>query len=244
MNPCNSAARTITISQPAVPDKLDYILSSVRPFSQDSDYAKLQEQAIISWAPIARNIVFFNLRGDLSGIAQANGITLVGPESDPPSIKQMLLWLSTKHPDASAAIVNSDIILTPDAGKIPAMALQNSLGRAWACTSFRRSLDTKTGVISKPEDYGLDFFCATIRIWNDVALKVPGVLTIGRPVWDNWLNGFLKLYIDKSKYIDITDWRCVIHPKHENHFRLGNVTGPVELPAAHGLPTRKLPIPR
>ena len=219
MNPYASPPRTVTVDDQKVGDKIDVILSSVRPFGQDAAYDELQKLAINSWFIVAKNVVLFNMPED-TGNWQRPGIIYVNPDRNPPTIKQMLEYAKTRNEEDIVAIVNSDIVLSPAVAKIPRVAQANSLGRAWACTSLRQTLDPETMLVSGPADYGLDFFCSTVRIWNDVAKAVPGVLTIGRSIWDNWINTFLCQYIDRSKYFDITPWKCVIHPKHDGHFRL------------------------
>lgn len=249
-NPYVSTARTITVDRQKVVDsKIDVILSSVRPFSQNAEYAKHQRNALDSWFSVARQVILFNLPED-TGNYNRPGLIYVGPEANPPPIKQMLSLLRDRNEDDIVALVNADIILGPEVGKIPIAVLNNSLGRAWACVSGRRTLNTKDGTISTGmTDNGLDFFCSTVRIWNDVAKQIPGVFTFGRAAWDNWLNSFLHTYIDKSKYWDLTPWGCVIHPVHGEHFRLptkdeesfSSAVKSIVHPG--GFPTRKLNLP-
>lgn len=246
-NPYSPGPRTVTFDQQKVVDgKLDAIISSVRPFGQSPSYDILQKEALKSWAQVSRTIILFNLPTDL-GDFQQPGILFANPDKNPPSIKYMLDYLKTHNQEEIVALVNSDVVLGPQVGQIPKVALVNSLGLAWACTSERYMTDPqRPGFLGAPIDKGLDFFCTTVRIWTYVAENIPGVLTIGRPIWDTWLNSYWRMHIDPSRYFDITPWICVFHPTHEEHFRLqvtddGGVEAVVQnMPGPGGLPRRKL----
>lgn len=220
-NPYSSSPGTFVTGQEKITEnKIDCILSSIRPFGQNPGYDELQRKALDSWFAVSRTVVLFNLPEDTGNI-QRSGLLYVGPDKNPPSIKHMLATLKDRQEEEIVALVNSDIVLGPEVGKIPKVVLANSLGRAWACTSYRYVIDPEVPEwLGSPVDKGLDFFCSTVRIWNDVARQIPGVLTVGRPVWDNWMNSFFHMYINASKYFDITPWVCVLHPRHEEHFRL------------------------
>jgi hypothetical protein len=248
MNPYSQNVKTVTFNtEKVVENKLDAIISSVRPFSQNAEYAQMQINAIDSWFDVSKKVVLFNLPED-TGNLQRQGLIYVGPESNPPSIKQMLSYCNGLNVDDIVALVNADIMLAPRLAKLPKAVMANSFGRAWACLSRRCVLDTKTDKITPPDDFGLDFFCSTVRIWNDVAKAIPGVLTFGRVVWDNWMNSFLKGYIDQTKYFDLTNWQCVIHPIHGEHFRL-NHDNPEKIDSLarslthSGMPRKKINIP-
>ena len=250
-NPFSGAARTITVnSERAYDTKLDRILSSARPYKEGTSYTAHQKLALASQLKVAKTVVLFNLPEEVDN-PQQPGLVLVGPNQNPPTIRQLLEYLAVANDDEVVAIVNSDIILTKDFAKITEAAARASLGRAWACTSFRQCYIPETGELLPPTDYGLDIFCSTVRIWRDVAKAIPGVLTIGKPLWDNWLNSFLHTYIDRNKYFDITDWKCVLHAPHDdrNH-SISTEEQPLFSAAAQtithpgGLPTRKLPLPR
>jgi len=239
--------RTISLrTERESPEKLDAILSSWRPVGQNPSYDEHQRTALESWFAVSRSVVLFNLPSDTGNI-QRPGLIYVGPNSNPPSIKEMLGYLKASDNEKVVALVNSDIILTRDIAKIPLAAQRASLGLAWTCLSLRQVIDPNMTTISPPNDYGLDFFCSPARIWKDVADKIPGVLTFGRIVWDNFLNSLLSNYIDKSKRFDITDWKAVLHPQHDDHFRLGNPPGVDEIVkniSGGGIPALKIKLPQ
>jgi len=248
MNPYSQNVKTVTFNtEKVVENKLDVIISSVRPFSQNSEYAVLQTNAINSWFNVAKRVVLFNLPEDTNNL-QRQGLVYVGPESNPPSIRQMLSYCKLLNIEEIVALVNADVILAPRLAKLPAAVYAHSFGRAWACVSRRMVLDTKTGAVTPPDDWGLDFFCSTVRIWNDVAIAIPGVLTFGRVIWDNWTNSFLKGYIDSTKYFDLSNWQCIIHPIHGEHFRLQH-DNPQQIDSLarslthNGLPRKQINIP-
>jgi hypothetical protein len=248
MNPYSQNVKTVTFNtEKVVENKLDAIISSVRPFSQNPEYAQMQTDAIDSWLDVAKKVILFNLPED-TNFLNRQGLVYVGPDGNPPSIKQMLSYCKNLGVDEIVALVNADILLAPRLAKLPKAVMNNSFGRAWACVSLRQVLDTKTDKITPPNDWGLDFFCSTVRIWNDVAEKIPGVLTFGKIVWDNWMNSFLKGYIDQTKYIDLSNWQCIIHPIHGEHFRLQH-NNPKEIDSLarslthNGLPKKQISIP-
>ena len=249
-NPYSPSTGTFITSQEKVTEnKIDCILSSVRPFGQSPDYDRLQTQAIDSWFAVSKTVNLFNLQEDTNNL-ERTGLIYVGPDRNPPSFKFMLDSLKDRNPGEVVAIVNSDIVLGAPIGLIPKAVMLNSMGRAWACTSERHGIDPQNPGVSPPKDKGLDFFCSTVRIWNDVAQKIPGALTIGRPIWDNWLNSFFRVYINQSRYFDITPWVAVFHPKHEEHFRLMvNDDGGIEaacktITHPGGLPKLQLNLPQ
>jgi hypothetical protein len=209
------------------PNKIDLIVSSVRPFRQDEKYAALQKAAILSWGPVAKRIVLFNQPEDLDGWV-APGTICVMPDQNPPQIKQLIAFTADLEPQVTVAIVNADIVLGPEAAKIPQAAYDHKLAVSWGCCSLRYTFDfdnvlgTKASthpLLMYPKDYGLDFFCAPARIWQECLKEVPGVLTLGRSPWDNWINGWFRGRVDASRYFDITEWRAVFHPKHAREGR-------------------------
>jgi hypothetical protein len=204
------------------PNKIDLIVSSVRPFREDEKYAALQKAAILSWGPVANRIILFNQPEDLGGWT-APGVFCVMPDANPPPIRQLLSVVKDLEPQMTVAIVNADITLAAPIAKIPRCAFEHRLSLSWACCSLRYTFDSdgKLGIaaatpplLSNPKDYGLDFFCAPARIWQECLKELPGVLTLARSPWDNWVNGWLRGRVDASRYFDITEWRAVFHPKH------------------------------
>jgi len=202
--------------------KIDAIISSVRPFREDEQYAALQKKAIESWPAVAKRIILFNQPEDLNGWT-APGVFCVMPDQNPPQIKQMIACAKDLEPQYIVAICNADITLTAPIAKIPKAVFEHKLVTSWGCTSLRYTFDpanplgfqaSTPALLARPPDYGLDFFCAPARIWQMCLAEVSGVLTLGRSPWDNWVNGWFRGRVDPARYFDITEWRCVFHPKH------------------------------
>ncbi len=189
------------------------ILSSFKPLRNDK-YSDYQLDALKSWQENDFDVYLFNSLPDLEQCQPKRPYGLVVPESNPPSIKEMLKWYSPDRANAGdgvVAIINSDIRLSEDAPKVLKMAEQ--MGRNWAATSFRHEFepDRYNGVV----DMGLDFFVMSKAMAARLANDIPDFLTLGRGGWDNYVNGWLRHNLMPQRYFDITDWGIVLHPKHD-----------------------------
>lgn len=201
------AAITRKISQ--MSDKFPVIVSSARPFD-GSEYDIYQRRAMMSWQNVAHKRILVNDPEDIEQI----GDIFVSPDGNPPSIKQ-LLKAGFDNTTSYVAIVNSDITLTDDVLKCLHIAKH---WRGWAATSFRWEDGQVRG-------QGLDFFVMTMAIANRMIQDIPDFMTIGRGMWDGWMNGWLRTHVPQGKYFDMTNWRCVHHPLHERIAgRLSNYT--------------------
>ncbi len=179
------------------------IISSVKPFKDDS-YTAYQKAAISSWLPLCDSVVLLNRREDIGDVVP---VELVEPKSNPPPVKQLLQNIPPGNP---AVIVNSDIILSPSILRCLEICEKKNLGRTWAATSFRYEGDP-------PEirGQGLDVFVLGQGIIPHILKDIPEFMTLGRGLWDNWMNGWLRRQLRETHYFDMTPWRCVHHPLHE-----------------------------
>lgn len=194
--------------------KLYALLSTAKPFD-GSDYDNYQRRALASWQKVAERRIMFNDPEDIESI----GDEFVNPTSHPATLYEMLQYAVSHFPPESIfAIVNSDIRLTEETTIIPEVVEYHKLGRAWACTSFRWEDGQVRG-------YGLDFFCMTPVMAAQVLRDCPTFMTLGRGLWDSWLNGWLRCHLRSGKYFNITEWKCVHHPLHDRvPGRLSNYT--------------------
>ena len=193
--------------------KLKAILSSAAPFN-GSAYDDLQRQAIRSWREVADSTILFNNPEDIGEASMC-----IEPRENPPCVHQMLTaaYKLFKEEDV-IALVNSDIVLTPETSRILQVAERQHLGRGWACTSFRWEDGQVRG-------QGLDFFAMTMPVVVQVLRDCPRFMTVGRTLWDNWLNGWLRCHLPSQRFFNITDWKCVHHPLHDRiPNRLSNYT--------------------
>lgn len=189
------------------------ILSSLKTLGDDF-HSDCQVMAVESWKALKGEVVLFNNYPNVASRQIKRPYSLVTPSQNPPTIKEMLKWYAPHSANASDGVVilvNGDIVLTENAGKV--VKINESLGRIWAATSFRHEthLGRDYGVV----DEGLDFFAMSRTLAARMADDIPDFLTLGRGVWDNWVNGWLWKNLPTHRYFDITDWACVLHPRHE-----------------------------
>lgn len=179
------------------------IISSVKPFKDDA-YTQLQKTAIASWLPLADHVFLFNHRDEVGDLVPVH---LIHPTQSPPTIKQMLNDTSR---EGVIAIVNSDIVLTPDVLHCLDVVHDKNMGRTWAATSFRYE-----GEPPDVKGQGLDIFVLGPGVVPHILRDIPDFMTIGRIMWDSWINGWLRRNLKSSHYFDMTPWKCVFHPEHE-----------------------------
>lgn len=205
---------------------IEYILSSVRPFQQNRQYADLQLAAIESWEKLGSNIVLFNSSRDC-WVKENDQIRYAQPKDNPPTINEMMAWSLDKGcAETPIAIVNSDIVLGKDINLISQLVKDYQMTRNWAATSFRYTYEPEVGLKSahrEVTDFGLDIFIAPRRIWEVIYRDLPSLgatkLTIGRILWDNVVNAYFRERIPSNRYIDLTPWKVVFHPRHGDRGR-------------------------
>lgn len=187
--------------------KLPVIISSAKPFDGGA-YDNLQRRAINSWREVTDHRLMFNDAEEIECL----GDGFYRTEDTPPTIKEMLeVAISCGH--QIVAIVNSDIVLTPKILKVFDVTAGDRLGSLWAATSFRYEMDGKIALGITGQ--GLDCFIMTKRVVQEVLKDVSPIMTIGRGLWDNWLNGWLRRNIPSGRYFNMTPWECVFHNVHE-----------------------------
>lgn len=199
--------------------KLNAIVTSI---NRDCSPERLahQRMCVTKMAEVADHVIVLNDPDGL-GFALANAVFVV-PESNPPTVKEMLgLGLVTTR-SSIIAIANSDIEIEPEV--LGVLDVGKRIGQTWAATSFRYEYDTDKAS-AKVEGYGLDLFVMTGRVGLALYDNVPQFLTVGRSMWDNWMNGWLRKHMQHTKYFDLTPWRVVFHARHEREAgRLSNYT--------------------
>jgi hypothetical protein len=188
-----------------IPKPTIIILSSVKPLCGDR-YSELQGYAIDSWKKISDGVVLFNKPEDFSN---SSGVRYLPSSSNPPKLKEILAFAKTQ--DAPLVIVNSDIQLSKES-YCAVHDLYKKHGMIWGATSFRHE-DRGHGLVV--QDLGLDFFAATGEVWKRAYDDIPDFLTLGRGLWDNWMNGWFRKNLPPHRYYDLTPLRCVIHPTHD-----------------------------
>jgi len=162
--------------------------------------------------------------------------------TSPPTIREMLSRaMERMKPESVIAIVNSDIVLTDGILKAIDTAQSHNLGRSWAATSFRYE-----GEPAEVRGQGLDVFVLSAGVLPHIITQIPSFLTIGRPLWDNWMNGWLKQNLRPTHYFDMTPWQCVFHPVHTggageklSRYTDAQVNEVFSKPLSHGIPDTK-----
>ncbi len=203
-------------------EKLRFILSSLR-CNCGPDYAAHQAAAMATWMGVAQEIALFNNDPDsaIPGVSRMQSVTSVPVSDEPPTVYEMLSWATNRlRPDDVIAIVNSDIRLSAAIMKCCEIRRQPNIGRCWAATSFRYE-----GPSEEVMGQGLDVFVMSVETAKRVLLEMPKFMTVGRGLWDNWMNAWLRRNLRDHSYYNMTPWRCVFHPLHDRiPGRLSNYT--------------------
>jgi len=204
------------------------LVSTARPMGGDPVYERNQLFAKASWERVATAIVYFNDPQP----ALKSPITRFVPSPPFPHLIDLVNFCADQ--DEWCAILNADIWLAPNFKKV---AEQLKARHAIAASSWRWNFDPAAGV--EPcvhDDNGLDFFAAASGAWEMLhrAMRAPSPrgdedsptqLRLGTQQWDSWcLGAFNKLFANIGFY-DITNTKCVRHPRHE-----GRVYGPPPRP--------------
>lgn len=182
-------------------------VSTFRPFAESEEYATNQRRAFVTWCNVFDEITWFN---DFE--------IRMAPTADKP----LIIWTKQKPLIRSmakvasysrdwAALVNADIVILDRFNKVQKMLDD---GKA-VCAISRRWQFLPDNMAEKPAvvDEGLDFFCARREVWREVADAVPEKFEMGKVLWDSWLLQFFMWHFGEDCY-DITNARCILHPKH------------------------------
>ncbi len=183
-------------------------ISSHKPFSKSKDIATNQIRAKESWEAVFDGIVYFGQRESELASKKTEFI----PCGDFPQIS--LLVLAAAHSLDYACLINSDIVVAPifrTIWPIPKMS---------ACTSRRYEFSSESPNYSaaKLADNGVDFFMANPWVWKACWKVIPKEFRIGHIIWDSWMLSFLNKHCGR-RFCDITSYRCIFHPKHEERNR-------------------------
>lgn len=180
-------------------------VSSFRPFRESPAIALNQAHAFASWLPVFDCIYYF---GAPEPRLRSTKTVFV---SSPPFPTIRLLAQMCAIASEPACIINADIVLSPKAHAI----LKGAMSKVVAATSFRFEFDPAKAnfATARRIDYGLDLFIAHPHVWQSCWPHIPEEFRIGKPVWDSWLNAWLR-DIYRLHFMDLTSHRIVFHPKH------------------------------
>lgn len=209
-------------------------VTSARPMGDDPVYDRNQLFAKQSWERLATAIVYLNDPQP----ALASPKTRFFPSEPYPRVSDMVNLCADQ--EDWCVILNSDIWLAPN---FKSVADKLKAKRAVAASSWRWNFDPAAGI--EPcvqDDAGLDFFAAQSGAWDQVHRAMlaqsprgeedsPAHLRFGAPRWDSWMLGTFNVLFANLGFYNLTDTRCVRHPRHE-----GRKYGPAMMPHFLGWP--------
>ncbi|MBW8012571.1 MAG: hypothetical protein FVQ83_15255 [Chloroflexi bacterium] len=205
------------------------IFTAPKPFT-NPHIALIQRNAIRSWVELGDSVEVF-LVGEEDGMEQAAadyGVRhLTGVKRNhkgTPHLDSIFSLAREASDSTQMAIVNADIILTPDileAAQQVADQAKNFLlcGKRWDLNITEelefnaswlpdlRQTVRDTGVRNH---IGMDYFLFPRHIYQEIPNFV-----IGRPSWDNWM--IYQAYKQGWLAVDATDSVMVVHQKHDYH---------------------------
>lgn len=172
----------------------------------DPEFDRNQLFAKASWEKVASAIVYFNEPQSALSSPKTRFIP-----SEPYPFLRDIVDLCADQEDW-CAIINADIWIHPAFARVE-QKLKSK--RAVAASSWRFEFDPEKGVEPCERiDNGMDFFAATPAAWGVIyEQEAPNFLKLGCPTWDSWLQGAFFAKFSHGLY-DISDTRCVRHPKH------------------------------
>ncbi len=176
-------------------------VSSHKPFAQSAETASNQARAFNSWTPVFDWIYYFGLPEP-----QLRSNKTVFIPSGIPSIQLLMQMASVLQ--SPVCIINADIVLDSKARAI----LQSAMRRFQVASSFRLEFTSNIRE-ARRVDNGLDMFIAHPAVWRNCWPVVSPEFRIGRPVWDSWLNAWLRDEY-RMAYTDLSAHRLLFHPRH------------------------------
>ncbi len=175
-------------------------VSSFKPFATP-EIAHNQARAFATWLPVFDAVFYLNNPEPCF----ASPKTTFVPAPDPPPVRLLMQMASIL--DAPACLINADIVLAPKARVV----LYEAMRHYQAVTSFRLEFISNPNR-AKRVDNGLDLFMAHPVVWRRCWPQVPCEFRLGRPVWDSWLNAWLRDEY-RMAYADLPV-NIVFHPRH------------------------------
>lgn len=188
-------------------------VSTIRPFGDDPVYKANQLMALSSWLNVFDKVIYVNKP---EREIDDRKVFFVPLNEEFPTLKS-LAWIAAFQYEETA-LINGDIVVTEPLTRIPGIMRREYV---WAVTSKRYQFDPAKQDLSQAvvEDNGADFFLAQPNMWKYVSNQAPVNLRFGQDMWDHWLLGFFNVMLGKQ-FRNITDYRCIYHPKHEGRKRV------------------------
>jgi len=189
------------------------VISSHRALKDSPEVAKNQIRAHKSWQNVFDEILYF---GDPEPELTCPKTSFITSEDFPP-IAAM----------ATAASMGGDFACLINADIVVSKGLIWAMGDVWkrggmAATSKRYEFVDENLNDAQIVDVGIDFFGASYDLWAQVAKRVPPHYRVGHSSWDTWLMGFFNT-VAPQQYWDITNRRCIYHPKHGDRKRAHHI---------------------
>lgn len=182
-------------------------ISSCRQLSLNDEVARNTIRANQSWQRAFSAIVYCSD----PDARLASPATRFIRGDDFPTIKSMVM-VAALHEDISC-IINADIVVSEGLKPIVTAMLYNASHLALTSMRYEFEPDTEDYDRAAIADHGVDFFAAIPEVWKRCWKEIPNEFRIGHGGWDSWMLGFLN-WTCKRKFVDITRYRCIFHPRH------------------------------
>lgn len=183
-------------------------VSSIRPFSASAEHKRNQIEAWRTWQAAFTSIVYFSKpEPEIQNLKTAFCIW------EPfPRLMDLAKFLASQTD--WGCIINADIRV---GRRFPLIIerLKKKRG-ALAASSWRYEIeptDPNWESNGRVVDHGLDFFCATPRVWGMVYEAADPRLRLGAQFWDTWTLSFFNT-VASSGFYGLTQHRLIFHPKH------------------------------
>lgn len=188
------------------------VISSFRPLDKSIAIAKNQLIAKQSWEGVFDCIMYFNSPDE----RMASPKTVFVESEDFPHMSS--IFLAAAMTDDITAIINADIVTTPNLRNVIAREFGRGAG---AMMSFRHEYDPERVDLNKAKqvDNGLDFFCSVPEVWHMAYKYVCKDYRLGHGKWDCWMMNFFHVTLSGRFFPDITNERCIFHPRHDERHR-------------------------
>lgn len=182
-------------------------ISSCRQLSANDEVARNTIRANKSWQREFDAIVYF---ADPDARLASPKTRFIRGE-DFPTIKSLVM-VAALYEDISC-LINADIVVAEGFQTVVKAMLYNSAMLALTSMRYEFEPDAENYDRAAVADHGVDFFAAVPHIWKRCWKEIPKEFRIGHGGWDSWMLGFLN-WTCKRKFVDITPYRCIFHPRH------------------------------